>query len=329
MTMPVRDCLLRMYEEDHHLEDYQGSIPRWCNGCGDNAILAAVQRLCRDENLRPEKTVFVSGIGCAARFPHYMKTYGFHGIHGRALPIAEGIKLARPDLHVFVNTGDGDCCSIGAAHWIHAIRYNMNLTMMLHDNQIYGLTKMQASPTSPKGLRSNTTPRGAYLEALNPLTVTLGVQNVSFVAQAVDWIPEAVYSILSAAYHHKGFSFVRIIQRCPEFLPEMWEPWLHDPQKTLLLTHENGLQVSANLAKVYKNQQRHDPSDLNRAREIASVIDPLPVGILYRNADVPHYEELRQNPELRTTDLIRTGLEAEFDKFTVWPDADEQTRADA
>ena len=329
MTMPVRDCLLRMYEEDHHLEDYQGNIPRWCNGCGDNAILAAVQRLCRDENLRPEKTVFVSGIGCAARFPHYMKTYGFHGIHGRALPIAEGIKLARPDLHVFVNTGDGDCCSIGAAHWIHAIRYNMNLTMMLHDNQIYGLTKMQVSPTSPKGLRSNTTPRGAYLEALNPLTVTLGVQNVSFVAQAVDWIPEAVYSILSAAYHHKGFSFVRIIQRCPEFLPKMWEPWLHDPQKTLLLTHENGLQVSANLAKVYKNQQRHDPSDLNRAREIASVIDPLPVGILYRNADVPCYEELRQNPELRTADFIRTGLEAEFDKFTVWPDTDEQTRADA
>jgi 2-oxoglutarate ferredoxin oxidoreductase subunit beta len=136
----VTDCLLRLYAERHELEDYQSGVPRWCTGCGDNAILAAVQRLCRDEGLRPEKTVFVSGIGCSSRFPHYMKTYGFHGIHGRALPIAEGIRLARPDLHVFVNTGDGDCCSIGAAHWIHAIRYNMNMTVFLHDNQIYGLT---------------------------------------------------------------------------------------------------------------------------------------------------------------------------------------------
>ena len=152
MTIAAMECMLRMYEEHYDLEDYQSGVPRWCTGCGDNAILAAVQRLCRDENLRPEKTVFVSGIGCSSRFPHYMKTYGFHGIHGRALPVAEGIKMARPDLTVFVNTGDGDCCSIGAAHWIHAIRYNMNLTVMLHDNQIYGLTKMQASPTSPHGL---------------------------------------------------------------------------------------------------------------------------------------------------------------------------------
>jgi hypothetical protein len=126
-------CLQHLFAENHTLEEYQGGMPRWCKGCGDNAILAAVQRLCRDEGLRPEKTVFVSGIGCSSRLPHYMRTYGFHGIHGRALPIAEGIKLARPDLHVFVNTGDGDCCSIGAAHWIHAIRYNMNITVLLHD----------------------------------------------------------------------------------------------------------------------------------------------------------------------------------------------------
>ncbi|MDQ1344569.1 MAG: 2-oxoglutarate/2-oxoacid ferredoxin oxidoreductase subunit beta, partial [Pseudomonadota bacterium] len=158
-------CLHHFAEENYALEDYQGGVPRWCKGCGDNAILAAMQRLCRDESLRPEKTVFVSGIGCSSRLPHYMRTYGFHGIHGRALPIAEGIKLARPDLHVFVNTGDGDCCSIGAAHWIHAIRYNTNLTVLLHDNHVYGLTKKQASPTSPRGLKSNTTPRGATLEA--------------------------------------------------------------------------------------------------------------------------------------------------------------------
>jgi 2-oxoglutarate/2-oxoacid ferredoxin oxidoreductase subunit beta len=321
MTSSATECLLRMYEEHHALEDYQSGVPRWCTGCGDNAILAAVQRLCRDENLRPEKTVFVSGIGCSSRFPHYMKTYGFHGIHGRALPIAEGVKMARPDLNVFVNTGDGDCCSIGAAHWIHAIRYNMNLTVLLHDNQIYGLTKMQASPTSPKGLKSNTTPRGTYLEGLNPLTVTLGVQNVSFVAQAVDWIPEVLYSIIRAAYHHKGLSFVRIIQRCPEWLPKQLEPWVRDPQKVLLLNHERGLQPSTEIGKVYRNQERHDPLDIHRAREIASGMDPLPVGILYRNPEVPCYEELRQAGRMRSADLVRAGLDAEFDKVTVWPEA--------
>jgi 2-oxoglutarate/2-oxoacid ferredoxin oxidoreductase subunit beta len=315
------ECLLRMYDEQYELEDYQAGVPRWCSGCGDNAILAAVQRLCRDENLRPEKTVFVSGIGCSSRFPHYMRTYGFHGIHGRALPVAEGIKMARPDLHVFVNTGDGDCCSIGAAHWIHAIRYNMNMVVMLHDNQIYGLTKMQASPTSPRGLKSNTTPRGTYLEALQPLTVTLGIQNVSFVAQAVDWIPEVLYDILSAAFHHKGLGFVRIIQRCPEWLPKMWEPWLHDPQKVLLLTHDNGIQIGPATAKTFRNQQVHDPANVHRAREIASTFDPIPVGILYRNPEVPCYEDLRNSGQPRAAHFIRTGLEAEFDKFTVWPHA--------
>jgi len=323
MNMAATECLLRMYEEHHELEDYQSGVPRWCTGCGDNAILTAVQRLCRDEDLRPEKTMFVSGIGCSSRFPHYMKTYGFHGIHGRALPVAEGIKMARPDLNVFVNTGDGDCCSIGAAHWIHAIRYNMNMTVLLHDNQIYGLTKMQASPTSPIGTKSNTTPRGSYLEALNPLTVTLGVQNVSFVAQAVDWIPEALYAIIAAAFHHKGLSFVRIIQRCPEWLPTMFEPWMHDPNRILLVNHERGLPLSPTLAKVYKNQQTHDPSDINRAREITSSTDPIPVGILYHNPHVPCYEETRHAGQLRTTELIQQGLNSELDKFTVWPqDAD-------
>ena len=298
MTAVTTACLLKLYEDRLELEDYQQGVPRWCTGCGDNAILTAVQRLCRDEQLRPEKTVFVSGIGCSSRFPHYMRTYGFHGIHGRALPIAEGIRLARPDLHVFVNTGDGDCCSIGAAHWIHAIRYNMNLTVFLHDNQIYGLTKMQASPTSPKGLKSNTTPRGAYLDALHPLTVTLGVQNVSFVAQAVDWMPDVLYKVVSAAFHHRGFSFVRIVQRCPEWLPNLHEPWIKDPQRVRLVDH--------------------DPSDLAAAREIASRLDPIPVGILYRNPDVPCYEDLRRTSVLRTPQLVRAGLEAEFDEFTVW-----------
>ena len=317
-------CLLQMTDEHFELEDYQSGVPRWCTGCGDNAILAAVQRLCRDEALRPEKTVFVSGIGCSSRFPHYMKTYGFHGIHGRALPVAEGVKMARPDLTVFVNTGDGDCTSIGAAHWIHAIRYNMNFTVFLHDNQIYGLTKKQASPTSPIGTKSNTTPRGSYLEALNPLTVTLGIQNVSFVAQAADWIPEVLFDIVKAAYHHRGLSFVRIIQRCPEWLPKALDPWMHDPNKVQLLTHANGLQASAGLSRVYKNQLEHDPLNIDRAREIASNTEIIPVGILYNNPAVPCYEDLRQTDKLRTPDLTRAGLNAELDKYTVWPQGAEQ-----
>jgi 2-oxoglutarate ferredoxin oxidoreductase subunit beta len=284
------ECLLRMVEEHHELEDYQSGVPRWCTGCGDNAILTAVQRLCRDENLRPEKTAFISGIGCSSRFPHYMRTYGFHGIHGRALPIAEGVKMARPDLHVFVNTGDGDCCSIGAAHWIHAI-----------------------------GTRTNTSPRGSYLEALNPLTVTLGIQNVSFVAQVVDWIPEILYEVVKAAFHHKGFSFIRILQRCPEWLPKLYDPWLHDPNRILMLHHERGLRLSPGIGSTYRNQREHDPLDIHRAREIASSGDPIPVGILYRNPEVPCYEDTRHAGQLRTAAHVRSGLESELDKYTVWP----------
>jgi 2-oxoglutarate ferredoxin oxidoreductase subunit beta len=327
MDSPVTQCIIKLHEAHHSLEDYQGGVPRWCNGCGDNAILAAVQRLCRDENLSPENTVFVSGIGCSSRFPHYMKTYGFHGLHGRAFPVAEGIKMARPDLKVFVNTGDGDCCSIGAGHWIHAIRYNMNMTVILHDNHVYGLTKKQASPTSPIGFKSNTTPRGSYLDALNPLTVTLGVQNASFVAQAVDWVPEVLFDIINQAYHHRGFSFIRIIQRCPEFLPKTFEPWLADPQRTQILTHANGLQLSPELARTYRNQLEHDPSNIDRAREIASMDDPIPVGILYKNPEIPCYEDVRNAGQMRTTQHIRAGLEAEFDRVTVWPkEADDGRR---
>ena len=317
MKLSATKQLLDLYKEQSALEDFQSGVPRWCTGCGDNAILTAVQRLCRDEGLRPEKTVFVSGIGCSSRFPHYMKTYGFHGIHGRAFPIAEGVKMARPDLTVFVNTGDGDCCSIGAAHWIHALRYNMNMTVFLHDNQIYGLTKKQASPTSPIGTKSNTTPRGSYLDALNPLTVSLGVSNVSFIAQAVDWIPETLFDIVKAAYHHKGFSFVRIIQRCPEWLPKSLDPWLQDPERVQLLHHANGLQISQGISRVYKNQVEHDPMDIHRAREIASNSDTIPVGILYRNPEVPCYEDTRHSGALRTVEAIKKNFNAELDKFSV------------
>lgn len=322
MTIGVAQCLLGPGDEQHDLADYQSGVPRWCTGCGDHAILAAMQRLCRDVGLPPQRTVFVSGIGCASRLPHYMNAYGFHGTHGRALPIAEGVKMARPDLPVFVTTGDGDLLSIGAAHWIHAIRYNMDLTVLLHDNGVYGLTKKQASPTSPRGTRTNTTPSGSYLEPLNPLTVTLGVQNVSFVAQVVDWIPELLYQVFLAAYRHRGLSFVRIIQRCPEFMPGALDPWVQDPQRVLMLTHEQGISVDASLGKAYRNQRAHDPSDLAVAREIASNVDPIPVGVLYRNPGAPRYEELRGAGRVRTPQQIRAALDDELDRFTISPGVD-------
>jgi 2-oxoglutarate ferredoxin oxidoreductase subunit beta len=319
MPESATQCLLRMLDEEYSLDDYKGNTPRWCSGCGDNAILAAVQRLCRDEQLPPEKTVFVSGIGCSSRFPHYMHTYGFHGLHGRALPIAEGIKLRRPDLKVFVITGDGDCCSIGTAHWIHAIRYNMDMTVLMHDNGIYGLTKMQASPTSPQGLKSRTTPQGSLLAPINPISVSLGVNNASFVAQAVDWIPELLHDIIAQAYRHKGFSFVRVLQRCPEFLPHRFDEWVQNPDKMLLLHHGDGIQISAALSKIYRRQEEHDPADGDRAREIASVQDPMPVGVLYRNRSIPCYEDLQRADRLYTPDVVKSVLEREFDKFTVFP----------
>jgi 2-oxoglutarate ferredoxin oxidoreductase subunit beta len=155
---------------------------------------------------------------------------------------------------------------------------------------------------------------------MNPLTVTLGVTNCSFVAQVVDWIPELMYDVIRAAYLHRGLSFVRIIQRCPEFLPKMFEPYLHDPSRTLLLTHKNGLSVSSELSRTYRNQIEHDPMNMDRAREIASKEDPIPVGILYHNPAIPCYEDLRSVGTMRTFDHIRAGLETELDKVTVWPE---------
>jgi len=310
---------LSLEEEYRSLEDYQGRTVRWCPGCGDNGILASVQRLCRDEQIPPEKAVFVSGIGCAARFPHYMNTYGFHGLHGRALPTAEGIRIRRPDLHVFVNMGDGDCCSIGTAHWIHAIRLNMKMVVMLHDNNVYGLTKMQASPTTPQGLRTNTTPLGAPLRALNPLTTTLGVTNASFVAQVVEWMPELLYDIIRQAYHHDGFAFIRILQRCPHFMPNVFSAFLSNPKNIMLLRHENGMHVSDAVAKLCPTHENHDPSNLNRARELAELEEKVPVGILYRNDSIPRYEEIKRPHRPPSWELNKAALEQAFDQHGIFP----------
>ena len=285
-----QDWVIEPHERHFVLEDYEGAVPRWCQGCGDLAVLAAVQKLVRDKQLPPEKIVSVSGIGCSSRFPHYMKTYGFHGLHGRALPVACGVKSRRPDLHVFVATGDGDCCAIGTSHWIHAVRYNMDMTATMFDNRVYGLTKMQSSPTMSLGDFSLTHPRGVPLLPINPLTVTLGIPNCSFLAQTVDWNPPHLYATLKKAHEHKGFSFVRILQRCPHYRRGAWDPYIEDTSLTPLLVHENGIELEDNVARVFKKHVEHDPSNLVQAFELAlDEANPV-VGLLYHNPDAVRYD---------------------------------------
>ncbi|MBX3127960.1 MAG: hypothetical protein KF718_14655 [Polyangiaceae bacterium] len=299
------------------LEDYEGGTPRWCPGCGDHAVLTAVQKLVRDEQLPPEKITCVSGIGCSSRFPHYMSTYGFHGLHGRALPVACGVRSRRPDLHVFVATGDGDCCAIGTAHWIHAIRYNMKMTVMMFDNNIYGLTKMQTSPTSKVGQTSNTHPGGAPLPPLNPLTVTLGITNASFVAQTVDWNPAHVLATLRKAYHHEGLSFVRILQRCPHYMDHLWDEVQADPNKILLLEHENGVTAEPSLKRLFPNHRVHDPADLESARNIAACDMPIPIGILYQNESAARYDKLCAVGLNQGVEERLAAVQREIDRFMV------------
>lgn len=296
-------------------EDYQVATARWCSGCGDHAVLAAMQRLLADLQLPPEETVFVSGIGCSSRFPHYINSYGFHGLHGRALPLATGIKLRRPELQVFVVMGDGDCCSIGAAHWIHTTRYNPNMVALMLDNGVYGLTKNQTSPTSPKGVRSNTQPKGAFLEAMNPIATTLGVENASFVAQTGDWVPDHIYAVMKAAYEHRGFSFVRILQRCPQYTDDLYLNAMRDPNTIELLVHPDGVDVAA-LGQIYKNTVYHDPSDIVSAFRLAQLDDKIRLGVFYRNDDLPVYEEVRTVPP-KTADEKIAILNAELDTYAL------------
>ncbi len=302
-------------ERNFEMEDYQGPVARWCSGCGDHSVLAAAQRLLTERQLRPEATVFVSGIGCSSRFPHYMKTYGFHGIHGRALPVATGVKLTRPDLDVFVVMGDGDCVSIGAGHWIHATRYNVDMVTLLLDNNIYGLTKKQTSPTTPQGYSSNTQPRGSYLPSMNPLEATLGVTNASFVAQTAEWVPAHLFATLQAAYEHKGFSFVRILQRCPHFTADLFEAAVKQPELVEILSHPDGIQVEG-LEKIYQNQIRHDPADIHAARSLAEDMTAIRLGLFFRDESRPRYEETR-SLEKHTAREKMDLLNEEFEHYAV------------
>jgi 2-oxoglutarate/2-oxoacid ferredoxin oxidoreductase subunit beta len=189
---------------------------RWCPGCGDYAILAAVQQFMPELNIPRERIVFVSGIGCSSRFPYYMNTYGMHSIHGRAPAIASGLSVSRPDLSVWVVTGDGDALSIGGNHLIHALRRNVNLKILLFNNRIYGLTKGQYSPTSELGKITKSTPAGSADSPFNPISLALGAE-ASFVARTIDSDRKHLQSVLRAAAEHRGSAFVEIYQNCNIF----------------------------------------------------------------------------------------------------------------
>src|SRR5256712_2203011 len=210
---------------------------RWCPGCADFAILAGVQKLMPELGISREKTVFISGIGCASRFPYYMNTYGFHGIHGRAPAIATGLKMANPDLTVWVVTGDGDGLSIGGNHLIHALRRNVDLKILLFDNRIYGLTKGQASPTSELGKKTKSSPFGTVDRPFNPISLALGAE-ATFVARSVDVYGAHLKQVLKRAAAHKGAAFIEIYQNCNVFndgaFKEITEKEIRDDSQVML-----------------------------------------------------------------------------------------------
>ena len=195
---------------------------RWCPGCGDYAILAAVQKALPELGIRKEDIVFISGIGCSSRFPYYMNTYGIHSIHGRAPTLATGLKASRPDLSVWVVTGDGDGLSIGGNHLLHTCRRNVDLNILLFNNRIYGLTKGQYSPTSPRGTRTKSSPMGTIEQSFNPVAVTLGAE-ATFIARTMDTHTRHLDTVIKAAAAHRGTSFVEIYQNCVIFNDGAWD----------------------------------------------------------------------------------------------------------
>ena len=191
---------------------------KWCPGCGDYSILSQIQRTLADLGSNPDQTVFVSGIGCSSRLPYYMNTYGFHSIHGRAAAVATGVKCANPDLDVWIITGDGDALSIGGNHFLHTLRRNVGLKIILFNNEIYGLTKGQYSPTSVLGTRTKSSPSGSIDHPMHPISVAIGAE-ITFVARAIDSDIKHLRYVLQRAAEHRGTAFVEVFQNCQVYNP--------------------------------------------------------------------------------------------------------------
>src|SRR6202048_3961689 len=198
-------------------KDYKSEVkPTWCPGCGDFGVLNATYRSLASLKMSPDQTVVVSGIGCSSRFPHFMKTFGFHSGHGRSLPGAQGLKMSRPNLTVVAVGGDGDFFSIGAGHLVHAALRNIDITVIVLDNTTYGLTKGQTSPTSPTGHVTKSTPYGLMASQFNPISTALSL-NVTFVARGYSAKPKELAALIEQGVQHKGFSFIHVLSPCPTF----------------------------------------------------------------------------------------------------------------
>jgi 2-oxoglutarate/2-oxoacid ferredoxin oxidoreductase subunit beta len=289
---------------------------RWCPGCGDYSILTAMRMLMPELGVKREDTVFVSGIGCAARFPYYMNTYGVHGIHGRAPAIATGLAMARPDLHIWVVGGDGDMLSIGGNHLIHALRRNVNLKILMFNNMIYGLTKGQYSPTSEVGKVTKSTPMGSLDQPFNPLSLALGAE-ATFVARTHDMDREHMMDTFRQAHAHKGAAFVEVLQNCNVFNDGAWETITKkDVRDGMLIRlehgkpirfgtdHERGVIVGSDghprivdVAEVGEDailvhdEHLHDPAlAFMLSRLSSSPFTPTPVGV-FRSVQRPEYAE--------------------------------------
>ena len=294
---------------------------RWCPGCGDYSILANVQRVMPDLGVPRENVVFVSGIGCSSRFPYYMNTYGFHTIHGRAPAFATGIKASRPELSVWIVTGDGDGLSIGGNHLLHAIRRNIDTQILLFNNKIYGLTKGQYSPTSDLGTKTKSTPQGAIDHPVDPIAFAIGC-GATFIARTVDVDAKHMQQDLTRAHEHMGTAFIEILQNCPVFNDGIWDE-LQDrktrAEASLVLEHgqplvyggpgaRKGIVFKDGIPSVIELTDDEDPisrgvvvhDERPDAPSYAGVLAtlqrpdfPLPVGV-FRAVEKPTYEDLLQ-----------------------------------
>lgn len=270
---------------------------RWCPGCGDYAILSALQKTLPELDIPPEKNVFVSGIGCSGRLPYYLNTYGFHTIHGRATAVASGLKLARPDLTVWVITGDGDGLSIGANHLMHLLRRNINVNILLFNNQVYGLTKGQFSPTSRLGQVTKTSPNGVNQAPVNPILFALG-SGATFVARALDKDTVHLAKVLKSAQEHPGCSFVEIYQDCHVFNPGAFDAFATKATRGMhtlslevgrpLLFADKALSISNDnfiISNDLSSAATHTADYLNAVRlsRLNFPDFPVPVGVFYQD----------------------------------------------
>ena len=284
---------------------------RWCPGCGDYAILAQAQKQMPTFGRKKEDIVFVSGIGCSSRFPYYMDTYGFHSIHGRAPAVASGVKIANPDLSVWLVTGDGDGLSIGGNHFMHALRRNMDFNMLMFNNRIYGLTKGQYSPTSEVGKVTKATPYGSIDIPLNPPSLALGAQ-ATFVARTIDRWQKHLAEMMDRAHNHDGGTFIEIYQNCNIFNDGAFEPYtnaekldnvieLKNGEPMLFARGSKGIKMDGSKAKVVNIEDNsvedilvHDETDLDLALIIANWTSnpdlPEPIGVIY-SIDKPTYNQ--------------------------------------